>query len=89
MNKSMKPSRPAPMSKEVQAQAIQQQRMAFYAQKREIIAINALKGILSNPSVDTAKVKDNTSLALQYADDLFCRMYVVATEEDKTKEEAE
>jgi|BioPla2DNA2_1021312.scaffolds.fasta_scaffold09125_5 hypothetical protein len=68
---------------------LQQQRMAFYAQKREIIAINALKGILSNPSVDTTKVEDNTSLALQYADELFRRMYVVVTEDDKTKEEAE
>ena len=68
---------------------MQQQRMAFYAQKREIIAINALKGILSNPSVDTAKVEDNISLALEYADELFRRMYVVATEEDKAKEEAE
>lgn len=77
------------MPKETQARVMQQQRMAFYAQKREIIAINALKGILSNPSVDTAKVEDNTSLALQYADVLFRRMYVVATEEDKAKEEAE
>lgn len=77
------------MPKETQARVMQQQRMAFYAQKREIIAINALKGILSNPSVDTAKVEDNTSLALRYADELFHRMYVVATEEDKAKEEAE
>lgn len=89
MNKSMKSSRNVPpMPKETQAR-VMQQRMAFYAQKREIIAINALKGILSNPSVDTAKVEDNTSLALQYADELFRRMYVVATEEDKAKEEAE
>lgn len=90
MNKSMKSSRNVPpMPKEQQARVMQQQRMAFYAQKREIIAINALKGILSNPSVDTAKVEDNTSLALLYADELFRRMYVVATEDDKTKEEAE
>lgn len=90
MNKSMKSSRNVPpMPKEQQARVMQQQRMAFYAQKREIIAINALKGILSNPSVDTAKAEDNISLALQYADELFRRMYVVATEEDKTKEEAE
>ena len=77
------------MPKEQQARVMQQQRMAFYAQKREIIAINALNGILSNPSVDTAKAEDNTSLALEYADELFRRMYVVATEDDKTKEEAE
>ena len=90
MNKSMKSSRNVPpMPKETRARVMQQQRMAFYAQKREIIAINALKGILSNPSVDTAKVEDNISLALQYADELFHRMYVVATEDDKTKEEAE
>lgn len=90
MNKSMKSSRNVPpMPKEQQARVMQQQRMAFYAQKREIITINALKGILSNPSVDTAKVEDNISLALQYADELFRRMYVVATEEDKAKEEAE
>ena len=90
MNKSMKSSRNVPpMPKETRARVMQQQRMAFYAQKREIIAINALKGILSNPSVDTAKVEDNTSLALEYADELFRRMYVVATEDDKTKEEAE
>lgn len=79
--------RPA-ISKEAQAQAIQQQRLAFYAQKREIIAVNSLKGILSNPSTDTAKVEDNVSLALQYADELFYRMYVATTEE-KPKEEAE
>ena len=40
MNKSMKSSRNVPpMPKETQARVMQQQRMAFYAQKREIIAI--------------------------------------------------
>lgn len=67
--------------------AVSQQRLAFFAQKREAFYVNAIVGLLNNPATKVEDVDGNCDLALKYADTMFNRLYVVRPQEGKESEQ--
>lgn len=80
----MKPSRPVKPSPVEEAR---NQRLAFFAKKREMFLVNAMVGLLQNPATKVENVEANADLALKYADTMFNRLYVAkAAAEEKADE---
>lgn len=75
-----------PAARPADVQAAANQRITFYAQKREAFFVNALVGILHNPATKTDEVETNTDLALKYADTMFNRLYVPVKAEAKAED---
>lgn len=81
-----KPKTKAIPSKEEAQAEMNRQRMAFFANKREMFYANALVAILQNPQTTQSNVEDNVTLALEYADKSFAALYLKEQENEKPAE---
>lgn len=60
---------------EIKEKQRKREALAFFAQKREMFAVNALVGILYNRSLSVDNVDTVTALAVKYADAMMDKLY--------------